>query len=139
MPWPQIRPASRQSGTQRTLAASQRQNSGSAPPPSGQSRSPHPARHFCLIDPTTECPIHPDNIEPLLLYITTFLDRAYLRQQVHRQHIEFSVVLDISFALTSTLSLQKIYEQLLDPVRRTLIVESISVGLIDQTPAILPL
>ncbi len=86
---------------------------------------------LCLVDPGDECPIHLDNIESLILYITVFLDRAFLRQQVHRQHIEFSVVSDISFALTSTLSLQKIYEQLLDPVRRTLIVESISVGLLE--------
>ncbi|MBE2222167.1 MAG: GAF domain-containing protein [Anaerolineae bacterium] len=87
---------------------------------------------LCLIDPTDDCPIDLDNIESLISYITVYLDRAYLRQQVHRQHIEFSVVSDISFALTSTLSLQKIYQQLIDPVRRTLIVESISVGLIDQ-------
>ncbi|MCZ7668331.1 MAG: hypothetical protein M5U34_14650 [Chloroflexi bacterium] len=62
---------------------------------------------LCLVDPGDECPIHLDNIESLILYITVFLDRAFLRQQVHRQHIEFSVVSDISFALTSTLSLQK--------------------------------
>lgn len=86
---------------------------------------------LCLIDPTDNCAINLDNIEALITYISVFLDRAFLRQQVHRQSIEFSVVSDISFALTSTLSLQKIYQQLLDPVRRTLIVESISVGLID--------
>jgi two-component system, OmpR family, phosphate regulon sensor histidine kinase PhoR len=88
---------------------------------------------LCLIDPPPDCPLTRDNIEPLAANATVFLDRAYLRQQVHRQHIEFGVVSDISFALTSTLSLQKIYEQLIDPVRRTLIVESISVGLIDPT------
>jgi PAS domain S-box-containing protein len=87
---------------------------------------------LCLIDPSDDCLLNIDTIEPLITYISVFLDRAYLRQQVHRQSIEFSVVSDISFALTSTLSLQKIYEQLIDPVRRTLIVESISVGLIDQ-------
>jgi two-component system phosphate regulon sensor histidine kinase PhoR len=87
---------------------------------------------LCLIDPDDDCSIQLDNIESLISYITVYLDRAFLRQQVHRQHIEFSVVSDISFALTSTLSLQKIYQQLIDPVRRTLIVESISVGLIDQ-------
>lgn len=87
---------------------------------------------LCLIDPDDKCSITLNNIKSLITYITVFLDRAFLQQQVHRQHIEFSVVSDISFALTSTLSLQKIYQQLIDPVRRTLIVESISVGLIDQ-------
>ncbi|MFO7683389.1 MAG: ATP-binding protein [Chloroflexota bacterium] len=98
----------------------------------GKTDSLTPPGILCLIDPPADCPIHLENIGPLVLYVTTFLDRAFLQQQVHRQHIEFSVVSDISFALTSTLSLQKIYEQLLDPVRRTLIVESISVGLLDQ-------
>ncbi|MCA9970836.1 MAG: GAF domain-containing protein, partial [Anaerolineales bacterium] len=88
---------------------------------------------LCLIDPDDDCLLNLDNIEPLITNITVFLDRAYLRQQVHRQNIEFGVVSDISFALTSTLSLQKIYQQLIDPVRRTLIVETISVGLIDPT------
>jgi len=88
---------------------------------------------LCLIDPDENCILNQENIEPLITNITVFLDRAYLRQQVHRQNIEFGVVSDISFALTSTLSLQKIYEQLIDPVRRTLIVETISVGLIDPT------
>lgn len=87
---------------------------------------------LCIIDPKDDCPVNLENIESLMAYVSVFLDRAYLRQQVNRQSIEFSVVSDISFALTSTLSLQKIYHQLIDPVRRTLIVESISVGLIDQ-------
>jgi PAS domain S-box-containing protein len=87
---------------------------------------------LCLIDPAEDNILNPENIESLVTNLTVFLDRAYLRRQVHRQHIEFSVVSDISFALTSTLNLQKIYEQLIDPVCRTLIVESISVGLIDQ-------
>ena len=87
---------------------------------------------LCLIDPPDDCALNLENIESLMAYVSVFLDRAYLRQQVNRQSIEFSVVSDISFALTSTLSLQKIYQQLIDPVRRTLIVESISVGLIDE-------
>ena len=98
----------------------------------GKSDPLTPPGILCMIDPGDDCSLNLDNIESLISYITVYLDRAYLRQQVHRQSIEFSVVSDISFALTSTLSLQKIYQQLIDPVRRTLIVESISVGLIDQ-------
>lgn len=99
----------------------------------GHSDPVTPPGILCLIDPGADCFLDADNIEPLITNVTVFLDRAYLRQQVHRQNIEFGVVSDISFALTSTLSLQKIYEQLIDPVRRTLIVETISVGLIDPT------
>jgi len=86
---------------------------------------------ICLIDPDTDGPINTDSIAELAIFITPVLDRAYLRQKVDRQEIEFAVVSDISYALTSTLSLQKIYRQLIDPVRRTLNVGSISVGLID--------
>ena len=88
---------------------------------------------ICLIDPDSDCPLTLSNIESLATNITIFLDRAYLRQHVHRQDIEFAVVKDISLALTSSLSLQKIFQELTDPVRRTLNVESVSVGMIDPT------
>ncbi|MCA9924571.1 MAG: GAF domain-containing protein, partial [Anaerolineales bacterium] len=88
---------------------------------------------LCLIDPDQNCPINLNTIEPLATNITMVLDRAYLRHHVDRQDIEFAVVSEISYALTSTLSLQNIYRQLMEPVRRTLNVESISVGLIDPT------
>ena len=86
---------------------------------------------ICLIDPKTNSLINPDNINDLAMQVTMALDRAYLRQQNDRQEIEFAVVSDISHALTSTLSLQNIYMQLMEPVRRTLNVGSISVGLLD--------
>ncbi len=86
---------------------------------------------LCLIDPSSDCPVNLDTLEPLASYITMVLDRAYLRHHVDRQDIEFAVVSEISYALTSTLSLQNIYRQLMEPVRRTMNVESISVGLID--------
>lgn len=88
---------------------------------------------LCLIDPNATCPVNLETIEPLATNITMVLDRAYLRHHVDRQDIEFAVVSEISYALTSTLSLQNIYRQLNEPVRRTLNVESISVGLIDPT------
>ncbi|HIP72160.1 MAG TPA: hypothetical protein EYH05_12280, partial [Anaerolineae bacterium] len=71
---------------------------------------------ICLIDPDTDGPINTDSIAELAIFITPVLDRAYLRQKVDRQEIEFAVVSDISYALTSTLSLRKIYRQLIDPV-----------------------
>ena len=86
---------------------------------------------ICFIDPKTNSPINADNINDLAMQVTMALDRAYLRQQNDRQEIEFAVVSDISHALTSTLSLQNIYMQLMEPVRRTLNVGSISVGLLE--------
>lgn len=87
----------------------------------------------CLADPDINCPLNEETLASLAGYITVALDRANLRQTVHRQDVEFAVVSDISFALTSTLSLQNIYRQLMGSIRRTLNVGSISVGLIDQT------
>ena len=85
---------------------------------------------LCLIDPV-DCPLNERNLEPLAANITTFLDRAALRLQVDRQTIEFAILSDINYALGSKLSLQNIFKQLMDPVRRTLNVESVSMGLID--------
>ncbi len=103
-----------------------------APIPARSSYEPvTPPGLICLIDPDANGPVNAGSIGELAIFITPILDRAYLRQKVDRQEIEFAVVSDISYALTSTLSLQKIYRQLIDPVRRTLNVGSISVGLID--------
>ncbi|MCB8966161.1 MAG: GAF domain-containing protein [Ardenticatenaceae bacterium] len=87
---------------------------------------------LCLLDPPDDCCLTLDNLEPLAVNLTTFLDRAYLRHQLDRQNIEFAVVSDINYALTSKLSLHNIFQQLMDPVRRTLNVESVSIGLMDS-------
>ncbi len=88
---------------------------------------------LCLIDPDDDLVLlDKDHLAALATHITMGLDRAYLRQTVDRQDIEFAVVSEISYALTSTLSLQNIYRQLMEPVRRTLNVGSVSVGLIEQ-------
>lgn len=88
---------------------------------------------LCLVDPQPGCCLALDHLEPLAVNITTFLDRAYMRRQLDRQSIEFAVVSDINYALTSKLSLQNIFKQLMDQVRQTLNVESVSMGLIDPT------
>ncbi len=98
-------------------------------PTAGRYTAVTPPGIICLIDPQTDGSVTADNINELAMQTTMALDRAYLRQQVDRQEIEFAVVTDISHALTSTLSLQNIYTQLMEPVRRTLNVGSISVGL----------
>lgn len=97
----------------------------------GRYETVSPAGLLCVADVPDHCPLNQHNIEDLAQQVTIALDRAQLRQNVDRQDIEFAVVSEISYALTSTLSLQNIYRQLMEPVRRTLNVESISVGLID--------
>lgn len=87
----------------------------------------------CLVDPDESCSLSMRDLEPLAINLTAFLDRAYLRRQVDRQEVEFAVVSDISYALTSELSLPNIFHQLRDRVRRTLNVQSVSMGLIEQT------
>lgn len=101
---------------------------------------PYPGRYapvsapgvLCLIDPQPDCPLTLETITDLAINATMALDRAHLRHFMDRQDIEFAVVSEISYALTSTLSLQNIYSQLMEPVRRTLNIESISVALIEQ-------
>jgi two-component system phosphate regulon sensor histidine kinase PhoR len=88
---------------------------------------------ICLVDPNEACCITLQNFEPLVTNITSFLDRAYLRHQVDRQEVEFAVVSDISYALTSNLSLENVFNQLRDPVRRTLNVENVSMALIEPS------
>lgn len=100
-------------------------------PATGEYQPLTPPGIICLIDPQPDCPLNLDNLAALAKHVTISLDRAYLRHTVHRQDIEFAVVSDISFALTSTLSLQNIYKQLMGSVKRTLNVGSVSVGLID--------
>ncbi len=100
------------------------------PMPDSHSRFTPPGA-LCLIDPPPDCILTPQTIEPLATNFTAYLDRAYLSSHVNRQDIEFAVVSDISHALTSTLSLGNIFQQIMDPIRRTLLVESISIGLIE--------
>ncbi len=103
-------------------------------PASGRYAPVTPEGILCLIDPEEEMPLtQPENLSALATQITMALDRAYLRQTVDRQDIEFAVVSEISYALTATLSLHNIYRQLMEPVRRTLNVGSVSVGLIEQS------
>lgn len=83
---------------------------------------------LCLIDPSADCAVTRENIEALAANLTIFLERAHLRTQVTERDVRFDVISDISYALTSTLSLQRIFQQLMDPVRRTLNVESVSIG-----------
>ncbi|MFW5940480.1 MAG: ATP-binding protein [Chloroflexota bacterium] len=87
---------------------------------------------LCLVDPPEACIIDRDTAASLAMYITTYLERAFLRQETDRQQVEFETVYDLTYSLTASLRLESIFSQLTDPVRRTLNVETISVGLTDE-------
>ncbi len=92
--------------------------------------SAHPPTLLALLDPRPQA-----ELLPLLAEVTglmsVFLDRAGLRQEVDRRTVEFAVISDISRALSSTLNIQQIYQLLTGPIRQTLNVETLSIGLIE--------
>lgn len=98
-------------------------------PPSEHSLIPGGA--IILLDPAANIPLAAESLGQLAMLATVFLDRAYLRRRVDRQNIEFSVISDISHSLSATLDLSGIFEQLRGPIRQTLNVETLSVGLIE--------
>jgi two-component system phosphate regulon sensor histidine kinase PhoR len=86
---------------------------------------------ICLIDPDADCPLTVNNLEPLATQVTILLDRAFLRQRSEQQSVEFGIVSDISYSITSTLNLEEIFHKVANAVRRALAAESISIGLTD--------
>jgi two-component system, OmpR family, phosphate regulon sensor histidine kinase PhoR len=86
----------------------------------------------CLIDPPADSRVNLSNIEPLARHITMYLDRAFLHQRSYQQEVEFGIISDISYSITSTLDLEEIFSKVADSVRRALGAESISIGLTDQ-------
>lgn len=92
-----------------------------------------PAGVLGLIDPGPDCAVETAALQLLATQITVFLDRAYLRQRIDQQEIEFAIVSDISYSITATLNLQHIFHQVADRVRRTINSETISIGLIEDS------
>jgi two-component system phosphate regulon sensor histidine kinase PhoR len=92
--------------------------------------SAHPPALLALLDPTAQ-PALDDLLREATSLMIVFLDRAALRQEVDRRTVEFAVISDISRALSSTLNIQQIYQLLTGPIRQTLNVETLSIGLIE--------
>ena len=92
-----------------------------------------PMGGLALLDPLENCLLNISNVGSLGIYLTTFLERALLRQETDRQRVEFETVYELTNSMTASLRLETIFGGLIDPVRRTLNVETISVGLTDQT------
>jgi two-component system phosphate regulon sensor histidine kinase PhoR len=90
-----------------------------------------PPVYLALIDPSETNPITGETVHKLGDMMCVFLDRASLRQEVDRRAVEFAVISDVSRALSSTLNVQQIYQLLTGPIRQTLNVETLSIGLVE--------
>ncbi len=84
---------------------------------------------LCLIDADNKWSLDNRYLDDLSRSMTVYLDRAFLRLRVDQQAVEFDVLSDIGNKLTSTLSMDNVFQQLSGTIRRTLHVESLSVGL----------
>lgn len=83
-----------------------------------------------VIDPDLGS-LAPRNLDEVAHLATLFLDRAALHKRVVRQQTEFSAVANISQALAGSLDLTTIFDQLNGPLRLTLDVETLSVGMVE--------
>jgi len=101
-----------------------------APLPRERPYNASPVTLLGLIDPDPPGPSS-QFLEQVTGQMCVYLDRAALRQEVDRRTVEFAVISDISRALSSTLNIQQIYQLLTGPIRQTLNVETLSIGLIE--------
>ncbi len=95
----------------------------------GSANQASPPSVLCLIDPGDNCPVNERCLDDLAQTLSVYLDRANLRLRLDQQAVEFAVISDISHTLTSTLNMEDVFQQLTGTIRRTLHVESLSVGL----------
>ena len=84
-----------------------------------------------LIDPALDDPFIAGSLNDVAAQVSIFLDRCYMRHEINQQKVEFGMVSDISYSLTATLDLDKIFTHITDAVRRALGTEAISIGMID--------
>ncbi len=99
--------------------------------PAGKAATPN-LTSGCIIlidhDPTG---LSPADLGDVARLATVLMDRAALEQRVIRQQIEFTAVAGISQTLASSLNLTTIFDQLNGPIRSTLDVETLSVGMVE--------
>ncbi|UCG24377.1 MAG: GAF domain-containing protein [Chloroflexota bacterium] len=86
-----------------------------------------------LLDPGPDCPLNASGLNTTAAHVGLFLERALLRQRSDQQAVEFTIISDISYSLTSTLNLEEIIAQVTDAVRRVLGAESLTIGLTDPS------
>lgn len=93
--------------------------------------SPHPPALIALIDPSDNDATDLAAVEDIGNLLRVFMERAALKEAADRHAVEFAVVSDVSQALSATLNVQEIYQLLTGPIRQTLNVETLSIGLVE--------
>ncbi len=88
-----------------------------------------PSGALAFVTDDKPSPLDNRSFQALSRYLTTFLERAFLRYRTEQQEIVFDVVNDITLSLTSTLSLEDIFDKVANPIRRIVNAESVSIGL----------
>lgn len=88
-----------------------------------------PAGALAFVTNDKPAPINDGTLLSLSRYLTTFLERAFLRYKTEQQEIVFDVINDITLSLTSSLSLEDIFDKVANPIRRIVNAESVSIGL----------
>lgn len=96
-----------------------------------QSRAPHPPVLLALVDPPENSDIDLELIGQISNLLRVFLGRAALREATDHRIAESAIVSEISQALGATVSIQEIYQLLAGPIRQTLNVETLSMGLVE--------
>jgi hypothetical protein len=87
---------------------------------------------LCLLDvPLARIP-PPDDLAGLATFASVALNLLDSKAQAARQAVEASIITEIGRSLTSSLSLDDIFEQILSRVRSAVDAGAVSVGLIDE-------
>lgn len=82
-----------------------------------------------IVDPQSDNNLSVEHLKFISSQVTIFLDRAYLRQRSDRQAVEFGLISDISFSITSTLNIDEISLLVSDRSRRALGTEVVRIWL----------
>lgn len=93
--------------------------------------SPHPPALLAFIDPPETDSLNLQAVQQISNLLRVFLDRAALREAADRHAVEFAIISDMGQALSATLNVQEIYQLLTGPIRQTLNVETLSIGLVE--------
>ncbi len=99
--------------------------------PAGTTATPNLASGCIILIDHEANHLSPVDLGGIARLATVFLDKAALETRVARQQTEFSAVATISQTLAGSLNLTTIFDQLNGPIRSTLNVETLSVGMVE--------
>lgn len=99
--------------------------------PESRPHTSFPPITLILLDPADDIINDIEAVQALLDQMCVFVERAVLLGEVQRRSNEFTVITEVSRALSSTLNIQQIYQLLTGPILDTLNVETLSIGLVE--------